>query len=340
MSSIGWSRESGVEKEMNLAFSQPWVLILLLLGLLPFIANIFDYQPASWNQLIPQTNTTQWLDWIIKMIGLLAFISLILGLAGLYQIEKTFVRTGTGAHIVFVLDRSASMNETFGGKVPDKDTPAKSQVAQHLLSQFVDERLHDLFGVVGFSTQPFFISPLTEHKSATQAAINSLNSPGLAFTNVQKGLAMGLNYFKDQPHTGSRVIVLVSDGAATLDHRSQKVLREWFQRYHASLYWFFLRTENGLGISSEPDTPSDDNPRVMPERYLDQFFQTLDIPYHAFEVDTPESLQSAISKLDELENSSLVYSELIPRKSLVRICYFSALFFVIFLAGIKALEAK
>jgi mxaC protein len=325
---------------MNIAFAHPWVLVLLVLALLPFIAGIFNKRLTSWNRLIPPSNTTRWINRLIKLLGVLAFISIVLGLAGLYQTEKTFTRTGTGAHIVFVLDRSASMNETFGGKVPDNATPAKSQVARRLLSEFVNNRPHDLFGVVGFSTQPFFISPLTEHKSATQAAINSLTSPGLAFTNVAKGLSMGLSYFQDQPHTGSRVIVLVSDGAATLDHRAQRVLREWFERYQVSLYWFFLRTENGLGITSEPESARDDNPRVMPERYLDQFFRTLPIPYHAYEVDTPESMEAAIHQLDNLESLPLVYNELIPRNDMTRLCFLTALLAVLILLGIKALEAK
>jgi len=325
---------------MNIAFAHPWVLVLLLLALLPFIAGIFNKRLTSWNRLIPASNTTRWINRLIKLLGVLAFISIVLGLAGLYQTEKTFTRTGTGAHIVFVLDRSASMNETFGGKVPDNATPAKSQVARRLLSEFVNNRPHDLFGVVGFSTQPFFISPLTEHKSATQAAINSLTSPGLAFTNVAKGLGMGLSYFQDQPHTGSRVIVLVSDGAATLDHRAQRVLREWFERYQVSLYWFFLRTENGLGITSEPESARDDNPRVMPERYLDQFFRTLPIPYHAYEVDTPESMEAAIHQLDNLESLPLVYNELIPRNDMTRLCFLTALLAVLILLGIKALETK
>ena len=325
---------------MNIAFAHPWVLVLLVLALLPFIAGIFNKRLTSWNRLIPPSNTTRWINRLIKLLGVLAFISIVLGLAGLYQTEKTFTRTGTGAHIVFVLDRSASMNETFGGKVPDNATPAKSQVARRLLSEFVNNRPHDLFGVVGFSTQPFFISPLTEHKSATQAAINSLTSPGLAFTNVAKGLGMGLSYFQDQPHTGSRVIVLVSDGAATLDHRAQRVLREWFERYQVSLYWFFLRTENGLGITSEPESARDDNPRVMPERYLDQFFRTLPIPYHAYEVDTPESMEAAIHQLDNLESLPLVYNELIPRNDMTRLCFLTALLAVLILLGIKALETK
>jgi len=194
---------------MNIAFAQPWALLLLLLAVLPVLGGIFRKRKASWNHLIPASDATRWINRFIKLLGVMAFTGIVLGLAGLYQSEKSFTRTGTGAHIVFVLDRSASMNETFGGKVPDEDTPAKSQVARRLLSNFVDERPHDLFGVVGFSTQPFFISPLTEHKSATQAAINSLTSPGLAFTNVAKGLGMGLSYFQDQPHTLPHFVALI-----------------------------------------------------------------------------------------------------------------------------------
>ena len=151
---------------------------------------------------------------------------------------------------------------------------------------------------------------------------------------------MGLSYFKDQPHTGSRVIVLVSDGAATLDHRAQKTLREWFERYRVSLYWFFLRTENGQGIFTEPKSHRDDNPRVMPERHLHKFFNTLSVPYHAYEVDTAESLQAAIAELDELESLPLIYQEKLPKQSLAAWCYGFALFFVLLLVAVKFLEKR
>lgn len=325
---------------MNIAFTDPWLLSLLFLAIVPLFSGVFNKRAIAWQYLVRPTLTTSWLDRLIKFLGVLAFVALVLGISGLYQAEKTFLRTGTGAHIVFVLDRSGSMNETFGGTVPDQQTPAKSHVARDLLVNFVDSRPHDLFGVVGFSTQPFYISPLTEQKQATRAAIDSMISPGLAFTNAAKGLGMGLNFFADQPLTGSRVIVLVSDGAAVLDHRAQRVLREWFERYRVNLYWFFLRTENGRGITSVPENPRDDNPRVMPERHLDFFFRSLNIPYQAYEVDTPESLQYAITELDQLESLPLLYEESVPRNQLSKHCFAIALFLVMLLTAIKMLEAK
>jgi mxaC protein len=325
---------------MNLAFSHPWLLLLLPLSLLPFASSLFERRPSACSQLIALSPVTIWLHRLILAMAMISIASLIIGIAGLHILEQTVTRTGNGAHIVFVLDRSASMNETFGGKTPDENEQSKAQAARRLLSEFVSNRPHDLFGVVGFSTQPFYISPLTEHKDAIQAAINSMETPGLAFTNVAKGLGMGLSYFKDQPHTGSRVIVLVSDGAATLDHRAQKTLREWFERYRVSLYWFFLRTENGLGIYSEPESSQDDTPRVMPERHLHKFFKTLSVPYHAYEVDTAESLQAAIAELDELESLPLIYEEKIPRRSLSPWCYSPALLGIFFLIVVKLLEKK
>lgn len=325
---------------MNLAFSHPWLLLLLPLCLLPFAASLFERNAAACGNLIALSTATRWLNRLIRIFAVLAIASLVTGMAGLHILEQTVTRTGQGAHIVFVLDRSASMNETFGGKTPGENEQSKAEAARRLLSEFVSNRPHDLFGVAGFSTQPFYISPLTEHKTAIQAAINSMETPGLAFTNVAKGLGMGLSYFKDQPHTGSRVIVLVSDGAASLDHRAQKTLREWFERYRVSLYWFFLRTENGLGIYSEPASSQDDNPRVMPERHLHQFFNTLSVPYHPYEVDTVESLQASIAELDELESLPLIYEEKIPRQSLSPWLYSLAFFSILLLLAVKLLEKK
>jgi mxaC protein len=325
---------------MNLAFSYPWLLLLLPLCLLPLFTSLFERRASACGELIALSPLTIWLNRLLLATALIGIASLIMGIAGLHIVEQTVTRTGNGAHIVFVLDRSASMNETFGGKTPDENEQSKAEAARRLLSEFVSNRPHDLFGVAGFSTQPFYISPLTEHKTAIQAAINSMETPGLAFTNVAKGLGMGLSYFKDQPHTGSRVIVLVSDGAASLDHRAQKTLREWFERYRVSLYWFFLRTENGLGIYSEPGSAQDDNPRVMPERHLHKFFTTLSVPYHAYEVDTVESLQASIAELDELESLPLIYEEKIPRQSLATWFYALALFSMLLLIAVKLLEKK
>lgn len=325
---------------MSLAFTQPWLLLLLPLCLLPYFSSVFERHASPSLSLITLNKLTIWLNRLIRLIACLAIASIILGIAGIHILEQTITRTGKGAHIVFVLDRSASMNETFGGQTPDENEQSKAKAAGRILSEFVSNRPYDLFGVAGFSTQPFYISPLTEHKTAIQAAINSMETPGLAFTNVAKGLGMGLSYFKDQPHTGSRVIVLVSDGAATLDHRAQKTLREWFERYRVSLYWFFLRTENGQGIYSEPGSHRDDNPRVMPERHLHKFFGSLSVPYHAYEVDTAESLQASMEELDELESLPLVYQEKIPRQPLAPIFYLIALLCVLLLITVKSLEKK
>ncbi|EMR12405.1 MxaC protein [Methylophaga lonarensis MPL] len=325
---------------MNIVFQFPWLLALCPLVVVPWISQFLPERLASWNQLVVRSDSSKRLDVLLRLTGSVALLCLLIALAGPQQIERKLQRIGTGAHIVFVLDRSASMDETFGGWMAGDDEKSKGAVAQELLSSFIDERPHDMFAVTAFSTQPIFVTPLTENRTITQAAINTMLSPGLAFTNVPKGLAMGLSLFRDQPVTGSRVIVLVSDGAASLDHRAQRTLREWFERYQVRLYWFFLRTENGMGITTVPNSPREDNPRVMPERYLDMFFRTLSTPYQAYEIDTPESLQAAIDQLDELENRPLLYQEIIPRSDLSDIFYLIALFCVFLLSLVKALEAK
>ncbi|MGZ8975777.1 MAG: hypothetical protein ACXW17_21405, partial [Methylomagnum sp.] len=46
------------------------------------------------------------------------FAGLLLGLAGLFRREYTVERVGQNAHIVLLLDRSRSMDDSFAGRAP------------------------------------------------------------------------------------------------------------------------------------------------------------------------------------------------------------------------------
>ncbi|MCG8379747.1 MAG: VWA domain-containing protein [Proteobacteria bacterium] len=325
---------------VSFSFSNPGYLWLLPLVLLPFIGSLLESRSYSWTDIIPAKRSGHILDRVLIAIALLAIISLVLGAAGLYLPEQSIERTGKGAHTFFVLDRSGSMNQTFAGKTPDGENESKANAAQRLLDEFILKRPRDHFGVVGFSTQPLFVLPLSDHRSAVSAAFAALNTPGLAFTNVAKGLGMALEQFRDQPYSGARVIMLVSDGAATLDHRAQKTLRSWFREYRVSLYWLFLRTENSPGIYDKPEDPRDDNPRTMPERYLHDFFKSLGVPYKAYEVENPEALREAIKDLSSLENRPVLYTEKIQQKPLDRWCFVLAFIALSFLTFIKYMEVE
>jgi len=297
--------------------------------------------PYPWLAILPVDPLSLAISALIRLLGVLAIGGLILGLAGAYQQEQQVERIGHGAHIVMLLDRSNSMDNTFAGKTPEtQGEESKANAARRLLNQFVDHRAHDLIGIAEYSTSPLFVLPLTENKAAIHAAIDATALPALAYTNVSKGLSMALEFFDSRPVTGSRIVLLVSDGAAVIDPDSEAALRELFKQRQVSLYWVFLRTANSPGLFEVPDDPRDDNAQAMPERYLHLFFNSLHIPYQAYEAETPGALQQAIDDINRLENRPLHYFERIPKQDLSTRCYAFAAALMLLLLGVKLCEAR
>ncbi|HPG89445.1 MAG TPA: vWA domain-containing protein, partial [Hyphomicrobium sp.] len=191
------------------------------------------------------------------------------------------------------------------------------------------------FGIAAFSTAPMVVLPLTDHKEILFAAIDAMDRPGLAFTDIGRGLAMALNMQERDPSYASRAIVLVSDGAAVIGRRLQERLRTEFARQPVSLYWLFLRTEGTRGIFDVPASGEEDTPQVLPERHLNKFFASLRIPYKAFEAENPEAVATAIEEISKLERMPIAYPERVPQKDLSHLSYAIA-----FLALLLLLLAK
>jgi mxaC protein len=247
----------------------------------------------------------------------------------LHRLGQSIERLGEGANIVLLFDRSASMNDTFAGKPPTGGEESKSAAARRFLKEFVASREHDRFGVTAFSTAPMFVLPLSDHKGATTAAIDAIELPGLALTDVGRGLVMAqamqeadiLATQASDARLGSRAIVLVSDGAAVIDRKLQEKLRSAFSKRPLHLYWIFLRTEGSRGIFDPPQDGRPDTPYAMPERHLNLFFESLKVPYQAFEAENPAAVGEAIAAIDKLERSPIAYVERIPQKDLSGYAY-------------------
>lgn len=333
---------------MNLAVTYPYLLLLLPLAALPLIASS---QQAEGYPSLGDTKTdtlSALVDFGLRLLGAIAIAGLVLGLSGLYRLGQSIERLGEGANIVLLFDRSASMNDTFAGQAPAGGEQSKSEAARRFLSDFVASREHDRFGVAAFSTSPMFVLPLSDHREATLAAIDAIELPGLALTNVGKGLAMALTMHDDdilstQGADGgiaSRAIVLVSDGAAVIDRKVQQRLSEAFIKRPLNLYWIFLRTEGARGIFDAPQKGDDDTPYAMPERHLNLFFEGLKIPYKAFEVENPAAGGEAVAAIDKLERRPMRYFERIPQKDLSGLAYGVAAAALLLLILAKLAETK
>jgi mxaC protein len=292
-----------------------WVLAFLPLALAPLLRSPLRASRFSSIAAAPRDALSRAIAIAMKTLGASAIAASIIAAAEPYRAGVEYERLGEGADIVFLIDRSGSMNETFAGRTPAGNDESKASAAKRLLQGFVDRRGHDLVGVVGFSTAPMLLMPMSDHRAAIKAAIDAVDRPGLDYTNIGRGLTMALAMIGSGEPDRSRAIVLVSDGAGVIDPRIQDDLRAEMKKANVNLYWLFLRTSGSAGIHDRPD-PEFDTPQAAPERHLDLFFKSLRVPYRAFEAEGPEAIEQAIAQIDKLERRPIRYVERRPRDEL------------------------
>ncbi|MFT3731892.1 MAG: vWA domain-containing protein [Hyphomicrobium sp.] len=302
-------------------FTNPLGLYLLPLMLVPLFLGTQQQDGYPSLAALPADRLSQVVTWALRLAGAVAIGGLILGLSGIALRERKIERFGQGAHIVLLIDRSASMNDTFAGRQPSGAEESKSFAAKRLLKDFVVKRKHDRFGVAAFSTAPIHVVPITDHKEIVLNAIDAIDRPGLAFTDVGRGLGMSLSMIDEDVLPGSRAIVLVSDGVAVIGRRVQEALRTDFARRPVHLYFLYLRTEGSNSMFATPPPDAEDTPQALPERHLNKFFESLRIPYRAYEAENAEAVKAAIDDIGKLEQTPIVYTERIPQYDLSRWAY-------------------
>jgi len=316
----------------------PWALILLPLTLIPWFRRGQDAIPYSSLDMVPEDPLSDWIDRGLRAMASTALLMLILGMTGPYEREQSVDRIGTGAHIVLLLDRSSSMNENFTGRyLGAKASESKSAMARKLISEFVERRVHDLFAMVAFAAAPIYVLPLTDDRVAVQAAIAAAGGRGHGVTNIAPGLAMALDFFNQRPKEGSRIILLVSDGAARIDEQTRDRLRQNFEETGTTLYWIYLRNPTSAPLTQKPSNP---NESTTPEYFLNAYFESLDVPYKAFEAENPDAMEKAIKEVERLENLPLPYQEFLPRKDLSNVFFISALVLMLGLTAARLLEVR
>lgn len=327
---------------MKFGVDHPALLWLLILAILPFVTGLFRHQGLPSLGPVPSDLFSTLVDIGLRCLAALAILAIMLGLAGLHHREVFVAREGKGANLVLLLDRSSSMDNSFADRVPGKTEESKeeskSAAAKRLLTEFVARRPHDRIAVAAFSTSPIMVLPMSNHRQAVEAAIAAIDRPGLAFTDVGRGLALALSLFDDRDLHISRALLLVSDGAAVIDRRVEAALRDAVTRTPVHLYWLFLRSGRAQSPFDPPGTRGEGTPQTNPERHLHLFLASLGIPYKAFEATSPEAVRDAIAAINRLETQPLRYFEAIPRRDLSRLAYAAAAAATALLLAAKGLE--
>jgi len=310
----------------HLHWTYPWLLWALPLAALPLLdvgTRTFAYPRTSdW----PADAASAWLRALLRLTGALSLATLVIASAAPFLEGGTQTLSGQGAEIVIVLDRSGSMSEPLAG-APGEDDRHENKInaARRVLLAFMQRRPGDTFGMTTFNASPIGVAPLSEDRALVEAGLISAEARSEGFTAPASALALALDYFRDRPLTAARIVLLVSDGGATIKEENRIKLRELFNERHASLIWIYTRG------AEEPSVLAPSRHMVSDSRTLHEFFSDLGSPYEIFEVTDSDGLEHAVAEVGRLTNLPTRYQQHLPRKDL------AAPLFVLALVGICVL---
>ena len=319
-------------------FLNAWVLFFLPLIAVPFIFFQSSNNNYSWNEMIPSDPLSTIIGVLLKFLSSVIIALLVVLLAEPFSDQKVVERVGEGAQFGLVLDRSASMDDPFSGG-GDKAGETKSAAASRLIIDFFEARTNDMVGVITFSNSAMFVLPLTENKEAIKAAVTATAGNALFQTNIGAGLTSSAALFNEVADSGSRAVILLSDGAGRIDANTQQKIRDWFDRFDIGLYWIVLKQEGGISIFDEDYVPRDED-QLPPQIELYEYFSTFRSPFKAYEAEDPKSLETAIKDISLKEKKPIAYSERIPGKSYSLPFLLAALFLSLLLLLLKFIEVK
>lgn len=342
-----------------IAFSHPWLLWALPLALLPFVLRARGAVDDSWIAFAPRDAASALLGLALRAAAALAVAALVLALADPHRPEYSVERVGKGAEIVLLLDRSRSMDQGFAGapgKAPAGRGPeaidyyfsqgparlrdSKGKVARQLLGEFTAKRPDDRFALIVFSALPMRVLDFTSKPDVVQAAIAAGNiGRGLSETNIGLALESALALFDNRPYTGSRIVMLVSDGGDRIDLETRERLAAAARKQRVAIYWLYLRSGNSPTLAAEAGRSPQAEDSV-PELMLHAFFASLETPYRAYEAGNSEALQQAIDDVNRLENLPMTYRDVVPQRDLAPWCQAAALACVLLLLGANLVEIR
>jgi mxaC protein len=319
---------------------------------------------SGWLAHAPVDRASAWLDAVLRAAAVLAVAALAVALAGPHLPEYNVQRIGRGAEVVLLLDRSRSMDQGFApgqalpaaarannaatvdfyfSQSPARLKESKGQVARRLLSDFTAQRPDDRFALIVFSTLPLRVFDFNDKPDFIQAGIGAGDvGRGLSETNIGTALAAALDAFDGRPYSGSRIVMLVSDGGDRLDSDTRERLARQVREQRVSIYWLYLRTASSPSLAGTANSNSNSAEMndSVPELLLHRYFQSLDVPYRAYEASDTRALERAISDVNRSEKLPIVQEDTLPRRDLSPWAHGLALGCVLLLLAAQALELR
>lgn len=323
---------------MRFDFAFPWVLLLLPLAALPLLRRRSDTLVFSSVAWLPADEFGRVAGWVARGAAALAIATIVVGLAGPGRSQLQVLRTGSGAQILILMDRSASMDEPMGSKgVEAPRGDSKNNVARAALTRFVEQRPNDRLAFMMFGTNPVLAMPFTYNHRVIEAAVAATAiGRGMPDTELDRGMLAAIAQFDGRLSSGRRAIVLVSDGGALLDEPMRRRIEAGLRRNQISLYFIYLRSS----VYSPDLNATMPVSETSAEAQLHRFFLTLRTPYRLFQAEDPKGMMAAIAEINRQQNATTTFVEHLPRQDLSLYCFALALFCAALLVLLHLLQVR
>lgn len=300
---------------MPFDFDHPTVLALLPLALLPLLRRSKDALAFSSVAWLPTDRYGRALGWLWRAFAVATMACIVIGLASPGRSGTQLLRSARGAEVLILMDRSSSMDAVPRGMEAAGSLTAgdsKNKIARDLLTQFVTHRPNDRFALLTFSASVMPVAPFTDHNQAVLAGLAATGiGRGLPDTNMGAALLAAIDQFKERSYSGSRIILIVSDGGAQLDEVTRQRIQAGLSRNRIGLYFIYIRSSSN---SPNLNIRIPDDASATEELALHRFFLSLPTPYHLYQTDDSKAMAAALAEIDRQQNLPLSFLERVPRQ--------------------------
>jgi len=312
------------------------LLLLLPLALLPLLRRRDDNLTYSWTQLLPEDSVGHFLEWLRRILAVFTMAVIVLGLAGPGRSETQLERIGRGAELSIVMDRSSSMDRTMwrNGITPEnrgkrqdyvqkQETMSKNGAVREALNGLLSQRPDNRYAFTLFNAAPMRVAPFTDNVALVKAGLDASGiGRGPSETNMGLGLLAAIEAFEGRSYSGSRAILLVSDGGAKLAEEMRKRIADGLARNRISLYFIYIQSNANSPNLELVGTNVDS---TLEEVALHVFFQGLESDYQVFQATDADSMENAVQLIDEQQNLPLTYYEKVPQVDYSQLFFMAAL---------------
>lgn len=318
-------------------FEWPWLMLalpfpLLIRSLMPAVIpeqvaalKVPFLEDFDKNNSSIVSSRQPWLLWLAAI----AWFFLVLSAMRPQWLGEPIEQSVSGRDLMLAIDLSGSMKEQdfiIENKRVDRLTATK-----YMAEQFINRRAGDRLGLILFGTQAYLQTPLTFDRVTVITLLNE-SALGLAGEKTAIGDAIGLAVKRLRvQHTGSRVLVLLTDGANTAGAVSPIKAAEIAAQHQLKIYTI------GVGADEMIVRSLFGSRKLNPSRDLDEKTLTAIATKTGgryFRARNTQELEQIYQLLDELEPVEKDKQYFHPKKEL----YYWPLALALLLSGLISLK--